>query len=72
MLDELLKEIQRIEKECADSDYREYNPINLHRGTPATQYAYDEGYIDGMRWVRDYLKGNRTLPGNPQFELIEK
>lgn len=72
MLDILLKEIQRIEKECAETDYTEHDCVNLHRGTPETQEAYDEGFVDGMRCVRDYLRGTRSLPGNPQFELIDK
>ena len=72
-LQELTKQIEKIEQEVKEEDYFGFSKEDyLHGGYPQTQQAYDEGYIAVMRTVRDYLLGISSLPNNPQFEIVDK
>tara|TARA_R100001509_G_scaffold82530_2_gene46469 strand:- start:1753 stop:1938 length:186 start_codon:yes stop_codon:yes gene_type:complete len=57
MLEELKKQIDKLEQENYDK---------------AIFHKYDDGFVDGMKLVYDYLIGVKTLPNHKPFEIIEK
>ncbi len=62
MLEAIKKEIAKIEKEVREEDYSKIPEQSLFGGYPQTQSAYDEGFVDGMKLIKDYLMGIQTLP----------
>lgn len=72
MLEELKKQIEKLEQENNEINYFEIPQDNLAGGYPETQKAYDEGYVDGMKKVRAYLEGWESLPNYKPFEIIIK
>lgn len=72
MLEELYKQIIKLSQENYDRDYNSLKNENCSGGSPETQKSYDDGFVDGMQLVYDYLIAVKSLPNHKPFEIIEK